>query len=283
MGGQQAARGDSDAAANWWCCCCEQRKVSHDMGSRHAVTRPADGLPDATESHSERAGPVRELARQLTSLASRTPTVFRQDRVGRGRSKRKTTDAGADQPYSKLRQMKTCKHFPAAQYWERRVERNGSGLSTPLRNACSSAHRRAAARMRGHRSSCRGSRTVGRRDMAPWNMVWTMVQTTQRRPANEGCIQLPENGPTRAWDGCASARERARASKRRALGDTASCRPSTSTGTSTGSTTPRTKGRLRASAERKQPWGTGNNKEDAGAEGGVVEWACDIAAACVGN
>jgi hypothetical protein len=45
-------------------------QVSQDMDSRHSVVRPADGLPEACESHSERADPVGRLTRLLTSLVT---------------------------------------------------------------------------------------------------------------------------------------------------------------------------------------------------------------------
>jgi hypothetical protein len=135
-----------------------RKKVSHNMGSRHAVTRPADGLPDATESHRERADPVGGLARLRTSLASRTPTastVVARTGLGRRHSKRKMTDAGADQPYGKLREMKTRRHGPAVQYW------SGTVIVTRRRGQQQQQGRRAH-RMDARRPGMRGQTGVSR-------------------------------------------------------------------------------------------------------------------------
>jgi hypothetical protein len=81
----------------------------------------------------------RGLARLRTSLDSRTPTastVSARTGLGRRRSKRKATDAGADQPYGKLREMRG--HASMALRPRRGAERPSAVGAAQAR----SAHRR---------------------------------------------------------------------------------------------------------------------------------------------
>jgi hypothetical protein len=88
------------------------------MGSRHAVTRPADGLPDATESHSERADPVARTSEAAhVTGQSHTNSVdrFRQDRVGQ-KTLQEESDRCRRGPalWQITRDERTRKHGPAA-------------------------------------------------------------------------------------------------------------------------------------------------------------------------